>query len=148
MDGKLEAIWIKRGHGGVMDPAEHAEAVEGSGLVGDAHFGRGRQVTVIEEETFGRIGRDLPAARPVMRRANLMVSGVSLEGSRGSVLAVGDVRILVRGETRPCHIMDEQCMGLRAALDSGWGGGVHGSVLQGGALRVGDPVSILAGPPS
>jgi MOSC domain-containing protein YiiM len=99
-------------------------------------------VTVIAAETFERIRQDLPSARPVMRRANLMIRGVPLEGCRGSVLAVGDVRILVRGETRPCNLMDEQCMGLRTALDPGWGGGVHGSVLRGGALRVGDPVSM------
>lgn len=142
MDGRLESIWIKRAHGGVMDAAERAQAVEGQGLKGDAHFGRGRQVTVIARETFERIRGELPSARPVMRRANLMVSGVALEGSRGRILSVGPVRILVRGETRPCNLMDEQCAGLRAALETGWGGGVHGSVVRGGPLEVGDPVSI------
>lgn len=142
MDGRVEAIWLKRSHGGVMDAVDEATAVQGRGLEGDAHFGRGRQVTVIERETFERIGEELPGARPVMRRANLMVSGVGLEGTRDRVLAVGEARILVRGETRPCNLMDEQCPGLRSALGLHWGGGVHGSVLRGGAVRVGDPVSI------
>ena len=79
-----------------------------------------------------------------MRRANIMVSGIRLENTRDHVLTVGDVRIRLRGETRPCELMDEQCQGLREALDAGWGGGAHGSVIEGGEIRVGDPASIVA----
>jgi MOSC domain-containing protein YiiM len=71
-----------------------------------------------------------------------MVSGVRLEASRGHLLTVGDVRIRLHGETRPCHLMDEQCPGLRSALREGWGGGAFGTVLDDGELRVGDAVSI------
>ena len=51
--GKLEAIWLKRAHGGPMDPVSEASIEANGGLVGDANFGRSnRQVTVIEKEVF------------------------------------------------------------------------------------------------
>ena len=143
---RLEAIWLKRARRGVMDAVDEATVVEDKGLEDDANFGRGRQVTIIEKEVFDRIRADLPDAEPSMRRANLMVGGVRLAETRGQVLTVGDVRILIRGETRPCNRMDDQVQGLRDALDAGWGGGVHGSVLGGGRIAVGDPVSIDARP--
>ena len=78
MSGRVEAIWSKRSHGGVMDPARDVIAVEGKGLEGDANFGATRQVTVIEKEVFDRILAELPGADPAMRRANIMVSGIRL----------------------------------------------------------------------
>jgi MOSC domain-containing protein YiiM len=126
-----------------MDPAEHATAVAGQGLEGDANYGRSRrQVTIIEKEVFDRIGEVLPGARPLMRRANFMVSGVQLRDTRDRVLSLGDVRVHVQGETRPCERMDEQCPGLTGALAEDWNGGVYGIVLDAGEIRVGDPVSV------
>lgn len=112
------------------------------GIVGNADQGGRRQVTVIEKEVFDRIRVTLPDALPAMRRANLMVSGVRLEASRGRVLTVGEVQVLIQGETRPCERMDQQCPGLTAALGESWNGGAFGTVLEGGTLRVGDPVSL------
>ena len=144
MSGLVEAIWRKRSHGGVMDPVEHITAVVDEGLEADANFGSTRHVTVIEKEVFDRIRETLTAATPSMRRANIMVSGIRLENTRDHVLTVGDVRIRLRGETRPCELMDEQCQGLRGALDASWGGGAHGAVIEGGDIRVGDAASIEA----
>lgn len=142
--GRLEAIWIKRMKRGPMDAADSATLVTDRGIVGNADQGGKRQVTVIEREVFDRIADTLPDVRPVMRRANLLVSGVRLAERRAHVLTVGGVRILLHGETRPCHRMDEACQGLRAALDEGWGGGAYGTVLDDGEVRVGDTVSIEA----
>ena len=136
--GRIEALWIKRARRGPMDPAPEAVFVEDAGIEGNANQGGRRQVTVIEEEVFSRIRRELPDARPVMRRANVMVRGVPLRESRGRVLALGEVRLRIEGETRPCERMDEQCPGLTAALDPDWNGGVYGVVVRGGTVRVGD----------
>jgi len=147
MAGRIEAIWVKRSARGVMDPADEVDLVAGKGIARDASFGRSRrQVTLIEKEVFDRVRTALPAADPVMRRANVMLSGVRLAESRGRVLRVGGVRILVHGETRPCERMDEQCAGLRAALSPGWGGGAHGVVLDDGLVRVGDAAELEPAP--
>jgi len=145
MPGRVEAIWLKRAIRGPMDPTDRATLVAGKGIARDANFGRAkRQVTIIEREVFDRIRESLPDAEPGMRRANFMVSGVSLEGSRGRVLRLGGVRIRLGGETRPCERMDAQCFGLTDALDPAWGGGAHGVVLDDGPVRVGDPAHLEA----
>ena len=78
---------------------------------------------------------------PSRRRANLMVAGHSLKDSRGKTLQVGDCRILIKGETRPCNLMEETLLGLRVAMFPDWQGGAFGEVLDDGVIRVGDAVS-------
>jgi MOSC domain-containing protein YiiM len=124
-----------------MDAADEVRFVEGSGIEDDANFGRSkRQVTVIEKGVFDRIRDELPDVEPFMRRANVMVSGIRLRETRGRILHLGDVRIRIFGETRPCERMDAQAPGLTAALEPDWNGGVYGVVLDDGPVRVGEPV--------
>lgn len=142
--GRVEEIWIKRVRRGPMDPAESATFVADAGIVGNANQGGRRQVTVIEKEVFEGIRRTLPDAEPIMRRANVMVSGIRLRDTREHVLTLGGVRLLIQGETRPCERMDEQCPGLTSALMPDWNGGAFGVVLDDGEVRVGDAVSLQA----
>lgn len=145
--GRVEALWIKRARRGPMDPVSTARLVGGKGIETDANFGRGRrQVTVMEREAFERIRETLPDADPAMRRANVMVSGVRLVGTRDRILALGSVRLHIRGETRPCERMDEQCPGLTLALDPDWRGGVYAVVLDDGEISVGDRAILLEAP--
>jgi len=145
MSGRVEALWIKRATRGVMDPVDSVTLVEGKGIDSDANFGRSkRQVTIIEKEVFDRIAAELPDAEPYMRRANVLVSGVALKETRDQVITLGDVRIRIFGETRPCERMDAQVAGLTAALDADWGGGAYGVVLNDGVVRVGDEAAIAA----
>ena len=60
MNGRVEAIWKKRSHGGVMDPVEQVNAIADRGLEGDANFGTTRQVTVIEKEILTKLRRYSP----------------------------------------------------------------------------------------
>lgn len=146
MSGRLEAIWVKRAHMGPMDAADSAELVAGRGIRGNADQGRRRQVTVISREAWDSLVEELgDAVAPSARRANLMVSGVSLAETRGSVLRVGDCRLEIAGETRPCYRMDEALDGLQDAMRKDWRGGVFCVVLDDGTIRVGDPVAIEPG---
>ena len=142
MTGSLEAIWIKRAHRGEMDRVPTATLVAGRGIVGNADQGRRRQVTIIEQEAWDEMMRDLNAAvPPKARRANLLVSGLALAKSRDRILRVGPCRLRIGGETRPCERMDEALPGLRARMAVDWGGGVFAQVLEGGEISVGDEVS-------
>jgi MOSC domain-containing protein YiiM len=108
MPGRLEAIWIKRAHRGPMDSVTRGSLIAGQGLVGNADQGKRRQVTLIEQESWDRMMRDLNASiSPATRRANLLLSGVPLAQSRDRILRVGACRLLIRGETKPCEVLDD-----------------------------------------
>lgn len=139
--GRLEAIWSKRAHRGPMDALEVATLVAGEGLLGSVGRSARRQVTLIEREVWDRMQEELQAAIPYSaRRANLMLSGIRLEETRGQLLRIGETRIKIGGHTMPCERMDEACDGLRAKLEPQWGGGAFGQVMVGGTIRVGDSV--------
>jgi len=142
--GQLIGIRVKRSHGGVMDERDRAELVAGRGIAGDATKGGRRQVTILSMDRWRALTAHLPGPPdPAIRRANLLIDGVDLDDSRGRILAIGEVRIRIFGETRPCHQMDEACPGLQAALAPPWGGGAFGEVLNDGEVRVGSPVAWL-----
>jgi len=122
-----------------MDSVVESVAVENRGLLNNADQGGKRQVTVISKEDFEAVAAELGmAVDPSLRRANLMVGGLDLVQSRGRILRIGDLRLEIYGETRPCERMDEALPGLRRALEPAWRGGVYGVVLNDASIRVGD----------
>jgi MOSC domain-containing protein YiiM len=139
--GSLQSIWIKRAKRGPMDPVEAAVLEADRGLRGNANRGGRRQVTIISRERWVDLMEALGTALPAStRRANLMVAGIDLEGSRGRILRVGNTRLKINGETRPCEQMDEAHAGLQALMRERWGGGAFAEVLEGGEIRAGDAV--------
>jgi MOSC domain-containing protein YiiM len=85
-----------------------------------------RQVTIITEarwaELMDTLGADSP---PSARRANLLVSGVNLKNP-AVACRVGDTRLKINGETRPCEQMEAAHAGLRELMRDRWGGGALG----------------------
>ncbi len=123
-----------------MDPVAAARLDE-DGIAGNANRGGRRQVTIITRERWAELMRDLGAdLSPSARRANLLVSGIDLQDTRGRILRVGSTRLLINGETRPCEQMEEAHAGLQALMRDRWGGGAFAAVVAGGEIHVGDPV--------
>jgi MOSC domain-containing protein YiiM len=86
--GRLVGIFLKRAHGGVMD-AQSRVVVDDRGLVGNANRGGFRAITLVSsdrwEELMSEVGATLG---PQARRANLILSGIDLETTRGRTLAI------------------------------------------------------------
>ena len=141
-NNRLLQIWIKRARRGPMDSKSQARLLAGRGLVNNTDQGGKRQVTIVSREAWNVAQQELGEAMdPVARRANLLVSGIDLEESRGKILQIGEARILIHGETRPCERMDEACPGLRSALNSQWRAGAFGEVVHDALIQIGDSVS-------
>ena len=128
---------------GPMDPVSKASVVAGKGIVGNANQGGKRQVTIVSnkhwEEVTAPLG-DVPDPR--LRRANLLVSEIDFSGARGQILKIGNVRVRIYGETRPCEQMEAAVPGLKTAMSVPWGGGAFGEILDDGEITVGDPVAL------
>jgi MOSC domain-containing protein YiiM len=140
--GQLVAIFLKRFHGGPMDSQKSAELLAGVGVKGSADRGGRRQVTLVSLEQWEELMRQVGGHMgPGARRANLVLSNVDLENSRGRVLCIGTSRLRIAGETRPCEQMDQAVPGLQRAMRERWGGGVYAEVLTAGTVAVGDEVS-------
>jgi MOSC domain-containing protein YiiM len=138
---KLTGIFLKRSHGGLMDEKLQATLETAKGLVGNANVGGRRQVTLLSEERWAALMIEVGAAlKPQARRANLILSGVDLENTRGKILKIGACILKINGETRPCELMEEAASGLQEAMRAHWGGGAYGEVIRGGTIAVGDDV--------
>ena len=146
LEGQVTGIFIKRAHGGPMDSQTTAKLDTDRGLDGNADRGGRRQVTLLSQERWAELMRAVGAdLGPEARRANIILSGVDLENSRGRSLVIGACRLRIGGETRPCELMEETATGLQAAMREHWGGGAFAEVLEGGEIRVGDRCSLRVG---
>lgn len=142
--GRLEGIARRDRKRAPMETLERADISTETGVAGDFRGGPGqRQVTVISTAGWRASCDDLGSEIPwTTRRANLLVDGIELSGSTGSIITIGAARLLVTGEVDPCWRMDEQYPGLTNALKPEWRGGVSCTVLEGGPVSIGDPVSL------
>jgi MOSC domain-containing protein YiiM len=137
-----------------MEQIEEGFVAAGGGLEGD-HKGQkfpARGITVLTREGWEAALADLEGpVRPVVlpwitRRANLFVEGAALPRGRGGIVRIGPVLLEVTYPTQPCRRMEEAYPGLLKALHPDWRGGITARVLEGGLVRLGDEVEIVAAP--
>ena len=139
--GTIVGIAIRSAKNGPMKEIPEAVAVALGGIEGDLPSSPARGITLMSSvqwrQVVGQLGEDLPWHA---RRANVLVDAPELGKLIGRKILLGGVQMEVEGETEPCGLMDQICPGLREVLIPDCRGGVHGSVLEGGAFKKGDQV--------
>ena len=109
-----------------------------------------REVTLLSVQSWkdvcNEMGQDIPWTT---RRVNFfidgLIDGMKLSDTIGKTIAIGkSVRVHIHKETKPCHIMEDQYAGLKAALQPDFRGGVHGQVTVGGEIQIGDEITIVS----
>ncbi len=100
-------------------------------------------MTVLSAEAWALACAEVGEALPwTIRRSNLLIEGISLQGTVGQLLHVGDAILEISGETTPCQRMEEAQSGLLLALEPDWRGGVLCTVIQSGQATIGDAVTL------
>ena len=130
-----------------METMQTARVTCEAGVAGDPRGEPGpRQVSLVSQDLWTEACRELGVDLPwTLRRANLLIEGVGLQSAVGRRLHVGSAVIEITDVSVPCEEMDAQHPGLRKALESDSRGGLVGRVIEGGEIKVGDPVEL--GPP-
>ncbi len=123
-----------------MEAVSTVTAVSGEGLLGDASYGkRNRQVLLIDSETLGDF-----QLNPGDVRENVTLAIFNLtQLSPHDQLQLGEIVLAVTGPCEPCWQLDE----IRPGLSSDIRGrrGVLATVVRGGELKVGEPISLTQG---
>jgi len=142
--GRLTGIARRIAKRARMETLEAASVTCLAGVQNDFRGKPGkRQVTVISTRAWRAACNELEQELPwTTRRANLLVDDMDLPTCTGGILHIGNVRLMINGETEPCSRMDEQCDGLKAALTPDWRGGVFCTVLEEGAIKINDTVTL------
>jgi len=142
--GELKNIAIRRVKAGPMEELANALLSPASGVAGDARGKPGRrQVTILDQAAWDAACADLgrPGLSWLLRRANLLISGLDLRDTAGRKLRIGPVLLEITGETDPCRKIDRPTPGLMQALTPDWRGGVTARVREGGRIEPGMAVA-------
>ena len=146
--GELLGIFIADHKGEDLHSVAEIEAAAGQGLVGDRYCVRegqnkpSREVTLIEVEALDALARDYQLTLPPERsRRNLLTRRVPLNHLVGQTFRVGAALLHGVELCEPCgHLEKLVFPGLRKGLAHR--GGLRAQVLEGGTLRVGDPIQL------
>jgi MOSC domain-containing protein YiiM len=149
---RVRQILIAESTASPMRPVAHVQAVAGRGLEGDRYYlGAGTfspdpqkpdfELTLIERENVEAFAKasGLPFTTAHARR-NIVTDGISLNEFIGKELLLGNVRIRVIRLCEPCsHLARISFPETLAGLVHK--GGLRAQILDGGVIRVGDPIT-------
>ena len=148
--GRLEWIGQRPVRRGPLVALPEAALKTDSHLLGDharPKPGGKRQITLVQREHLaavaGFLGLDAPLDPGRLRR-NLVVSGLNLLALKNRQIQIGaEVVLDITGECHPCSRMEEE-LGPGGYNAMRGHGGLTAHIAQGGIIRVGDVVRVVA----
>ncbi|WP_201980857.1 MOSC domain-containing protein [Hymenobacter rubidus] len=148
--GRLEWIGQRPVRRAPLLAVPEAELKTDSHLLGDharPKAGGKRQITLVQHEHLaavaGFLGLEGPVAPGRLRR-NLVVSGLNLLALKNRQIQIGEEVVLdITGECHPCSRMEEE-LGPGGYNAMRGHGGLTAHIAQGGIIRLGDVVRVVA----
>ena len=141
--GRVEWIGLRPARDVPMQSVDGVEAATGEGLAGDRYKGGSgkRGVTLIQAEHLPAIAALSGHAEvaPALLRRNVVVSGIPLVALKGRRFRIGGVLLEGTDDCDPCSRM-EAALGAGGYNAMRGHGGLCARILEGGTMRVGDPV--------
>jgi MOSC domain-containing protein YiiM len=149
----VEALFIGATPHAPLQAVSQVLSVAGHGLEGDRKYrreglpsaknGPDRELTLIEAEAVEAVNRDCGVTlKPVETRRNVLTRGVALNHLVGKQFRIGTAVLEGLRLCEPCeHLESLTRPGVREALLHR--GGLRAQILEGGVIKVGDPISPL-----
>jgi hypothetical protein len=146
--GTVDAIWIADAAGTPARALPEARLLAGLGVDGDRHVRGtgtfpsrtpGSALTLIEAEVVESFD---PPLTPDEHRRNLVTRGIELDGLVGRTFLLGTTRCRGVRLCEPCIVLERYARRpiLRPLVHRG---GLRADILDGGTIRIGDPVRAL-----
>jgi MOSC domain-containing protein YiiM len=144
---KILALAVKTAKRGPMRELDRADVTVEDGIIGGPKPSANRGMTLLALDKWNDALREAGAdLHWHARRANVLLDGVDLPSLIGRRIRLGEVELLIGGETKPCPRMDEAHPGLQEVMRPDCRGGVYGRILTPGKIKAGDPLTVLDEP--
>ncbi len=141
--GPVIGLALKTGKRQPLRAVDEATAIVGAGVEDVVTPKTRRGVTFLSSQQWAQVMEELDADLPwTTRRANVLVDTGAMADLIGKTVRVGEAKLVIHDETKPCWLMDEYHDGLQDALVPDCRGGVFGEVVEGGTIRVGDELTV------
>jgi MOSC domain-containing protein YiiM len=140
MSGEIYKISVSTETGSRKENVESANLAEDFGIVGDAHAGSERQVSLLPFEAFAEIREKVPLVKPGDFAENITTRGLDISPvSIGDRICIGaGVRLVITHIGKECH---RDCCIREAVGDCIMPRmGLFARVVAGGTVRVGDMI--------
>ncbi len=141
MSGEIYRLSVSPETGTKKENVDSATLAENYGIVGDAHAGTERQVSLLPFEAFDEVRGHLPEIQPGDFAENITTRGVDLTSIKvGDEVRVGDsVRLIITQIGKECH---HGCYIREAVGDCIMPRlGLFARIATGGSVSIGDRIT-------
>lgn len=138
--GEVYRLSVSPRKGTKKENIDEVSLAENFGIVGDAHAGSHRQVSLLPFEAFEKVRKHLPEIKPGDFAENITTQGLDFSSvAVGDCLRIGaKVRLVVTQIGKECH---DDCYIKKAVGECIMPRqGVFVSITEGGTVRVGDRI--------
>lgn len=142
MSGEIYRISVSTEKGSKKENVDTARLTKDFGIVGDAHAGSERQVSLLPYEAFGPVRKKLPQIMPGDFAENITTRGLDLSAvSIGDRLRIGNaVELVITHIGKECH---HGCYIREAVGDCIMPRlGLFARIAAGGTVCVGDAIEL------